>query len=889
VVRVAWRMLRQHPAGAVATVVALWCAVFVVTGCGVLLESGIRYHGTPGRYAGSTVLVATTELAETKGIDDGSKQVESEPLPDRGRVDLALVSKVAALPGVRAVVPDSAVPVQVLVPAHARTPGTARPGTADPGTARPGTADPGTADPGSADPGSADPGAGGGSGAGGVGAEGHPWSAAVLTPYVLREGGAPGAGQVVVDASLGVRVGQSVRVVLPRGVRTYAVSGVAGTAVPGVRAPTVFFGDGEAAALAGHPGAADVLGVLGVSGVDGRGLERAVRAVLPARAEPAGAQTRVYAGADRGLVESPDVGGSRELMIAVSSVFGGNTLLIAAIVIAGAVGLSIRQRHRDVALLRAIAATPRQVRRMVVVETLALAVLAGATAVWPGLAGARWLRGQFVDRGFVADDLVVRVSWLPPLVAASAGVLIAVVAAWAGGLRPSRIRPAAAMAEAVVERRGIGVVRALLGILALAGGIVLSVLAAHLSAAAAAGVGVAVVFTLVLAVTLLAPLIITAVVGVLGLALTRVGVTGRLAAANVAASARRLSTVLSAVVLAVGLGGSLTFLQSSITHVAAGQARAGLVADHVVVPGGAGLPAAAAERVARVPGVAAAAGVRRDSFLVSADDTRTAQGVEPAAFTRTVDLGVTAGSLADLHGATVAIDSLVADEKRLRVGDHIHGFFGDGAPADLRIVAVYARGLGFAEVTLPADLLRAHTDGLDTQVLVADEPGADTGAGIEAALAEAAPGAHVIARGAYQSTVDKNLAEQGWINQTIVGVLVLYVLIAAVNSLVTAALARRRELAVLRLAGATRRQLLRTVTIEQLVLLGIALVTGTAIAAATLVPMVRGATGQATPHIPPAGWAAVLVGTVLVGLAATLTPTRRALRTAPMEAIGIRE
>jgi putative ABC transport system permease protein len=848
-------MLRQHPAGAIATVVALWCAVFVVTGCGVLLESGIRYHGTPGRYAGSTLLVATTELATTEDADEDGKSVEHQPLPGRGHVDLGLVAKVAAVPGVRAVVADSAVPVQVLPGGSA--------GTAGAGAA----------------------------GAGGLAAEGHPWAAAVLTPYGLRDGVAPAAGQVVVDSALGVRAGDSVRLVLPRGVRTYAVSGVAaGGARAG--APTVFFSDAEAAALARHPGTADVLGVLGVSGVDGRALARSVRAVMPALAEPAGAETRVYAGADRGLVESPGVGESKELMIAVASVFGGNTLLIAAIVIAGAVALSIRQRHRDVALLRAIAATPRQVRRMVVVETLVLAVLAGVTAVWPGLAGAHWLRDQFVHRGFVPDDVAVRVSWLPPLVAACAGVLIAVVAAWFAALRPSRIRPAAAMAEAVVERRGIGVVRALLGVVTLAGGIVLSAVAAHLSADAAAGVGVGVVFTLVLAATLLGPLLVHAVAAVVGLVLTRTGVTGRLAIANVSASARQLSTVLSAVVLAVGLGGSLTFLQSSITHVAAGQVRAGMLADHVVVPAGAGLPATAADRLGQVPGVAAAAGVQRGAFMTTADDSLTAQGVEPAAFTRTVDLGLTAGTLADLRGETVAIDTLTADEHRLHIGDHLNGFYGDGSPADLRVVAIYRRGLGFAQVTLPADSLHEHSSGLDSQVLVADRPGADHTAvatGIGAALAEAAPGATVVARADYQSTVDKDLAEQGWINDTIIFVLVLYVLIAAVNTLVTAALARRRELGVLRLAGATRRQLLRTITLEQLLLLGLALTTGTAIAAATLLPMVRGATGQTTPYIPPAGWLTVLAGTLLLGLLATLTPTRRALNTPPMEAIGIRE
>ncbi len=128
-----------------------------------------------------------------------------------------------------------------------------------------------------------------------------------------------------------------------------------------------------------------------------------------------------------------------------------------------------------------------------------------------------------------------------------------------------------------------------------------------------------------------------------------------------------------------------------------------------------------------------------------------------------------------------------------------------------------------------------------------------------------------------------------WSIHTIVTVLLVYVVIAALNTLATAAFARRRELAVLRLAGATRGQLLRMVRIEQAVLLGLALLGGGIIAAVTLVPMVNGATGSPVPYIPPSGWITVLAGAMLLAMGGTVLPIRRIIRIPPTEAIGVPE
>jgi putative ABC transport system permease protein len=133
------------------------------------------------------------------------------------------------------------------------------------------------------------------------------------------------------------------------------------------------------------------------------------------------------------------------------------------------------------------------------------------------------------------------------------------------------------------------------------------------------------------------------------------------------------------------------------------------------------------------------------------------------------------------------------------------------------------------------------------------------------------------------------MAANAWTNQMVTGVLLIYVVIAAVNTLAMYALGRRREFAVLRLSGTTRPQVLSMVRLEQVLLLGLALVVGAAIAAATLIPMVKGITGSPTPYIPLAGWVAVIGGVVLLGGAATAMPVRRVLRTRPVEGIGLRE
>ena len=309
--RMAWKILRRHPMHVIATWLALFVGVAVVTTCGVLLESGVRYHGTVARYAAAPVLVATSQLSTTAG-SGGDKDVQGHPLAQPGPLDPTLVAAVGHAPGVRRVVVDTAVPAAVRLGRAERA------------------------------------------------VQVHPWSAAQLGPYRLVAGAPPsGSGEIVVDravaARLGLRPGSRVHLDLANGPRPVTVSGIAALGSPAVGDGSVFAASVVVRRL---PNAAvDVIAVLPDPGVSAGDLAASVEQALPARPDaPFGAYPHVYCGADRGQVESLRVGLDKELVIAVSSVFGGCALLIAVLVITGTIGLAIAQRRRDIALLRVAAA-----------------------------------------------------------------------------------------------------------------------------------------------------------------------------------------------------------------------------------------------------------------------------------------------------------------------------------------------------------------------------------------------------------------------------------------------------------------------------------------------------------------------------------------------------
>src|SRR3954466_14809126 len=286
--------------------VALFAASVLTTAWGMQLESVLRGQPPVERYAGAAAVVTGPQIV---GPD------QHVPLTERARVDSALTSRLAAVPGVRAAIGDVSVPVRL----------------------------------------------------GDREADAHGWGSARLTPYVLSGGRAPARpGEVV--AGYGVALGARLSLASTEAARKVTVVGVAraGGDSPVSLETAIFVTDAEAERLGGHPGRVDAIGVLAGAGFDASRL----------RAVAGGAQ--VLTGTARGKAEHPELQQARITLIPVTAAFAGLALFIALFVVTSTMGLSIQQREREIALLRAIAATPRQIRRMIGWEAALIGLVGSA-------------------------------------------------------------------------------------------------------------------------------------------------------------------------------------------------------------------------------------------------------------------------------------------------------------------------------------------------------------------------------------------------------------------------------------------------------------------------------------------------------------------------------
>jgi len=842
--KLAAKMLRRRAGSAAATLVALAVGVMILMAMGTLVESGLRFRPTQQRYAAADVAVAHRDLTVT-GKDIGGEVVSSTvEIPEGGTVPAALVGQIRAIPSVANAVADDSIPVVAL--AAATTP-----------------------------------------------AAGHGWGSATLTPYRIVAGSGPSADdEIVVDAKLAATAGDALRLgrqtdVLVGGVvRRYRISGIAEQSGISGQPASVFFTDSRAAVLSPHPGRVNVVGVIAEPGADRGAVLAAVRRLASA----AGAEA--YAGADRGRAVQSAASTARSLLIQVGASFGGYVVLLIVFVVAGTIGLSIRHRRRDFALLRAIAATPGQVRRMVLTEVALLSVAAAALGVPAGVFGSQWVHGELVARGFLPQDFPMTGGVLSAVSAVTAVTLVAVASALIAARRVTGIRPTEALGEAAVEPARSGRVRLGFGVAAMVAALLSSVVSAGAAGMVALTGAIGMLYLFVLAIALLAPWINRFAARLLAPVLRAVwGTSGYLATANLRANAQGMASVLTALVLSVGFGGSVWFLQNNLERHTVTESRDGMLAEYALISP-AGLPGAAVDAARHTPGVQAATAVRRTSVIVKSFDGAapvTAQAIDPDDASATIDLKVSAGSMTALNAQSVAVSSLEATSQGWHAGDQISLWLGDGTPVRLQVAAIYERGLGFGDVTLARDTVLGHTgSNLDDQILIRAQPGADV-SGALAKLAARYPGTAVVPTAELTGQLAKDLAISAWLNKLLITVMVGYAALAAANTMVMAALARRRELALLRLVGVTRRQVKRMVHAEQAGLLGVALAIGGAIAAVTLTAVVNTLTGHPTPYVPTLGWLTVLGGTTVLALVTTVIPVGRLLRTPPIEDMGIKD
>ncbi|NUW44523.1 FtsX-like permease family protein [Nonomuraea rhodomycinica] len=664
----------------------------------------------------------------------------------------------------------------------------------------------------------------------------HGWESAALTPFTLAEGRAPrAAGEVVVDARhSGAKI------------PGHRVVGVTAQALPGQ--DTIFFATAEARRLAGRDGLVTAIGVW--PAVDVRSLD-----------DLAGKGAVACTGDERGAVEFPEAEGSRVKLVSLGGALGGTALLVAILVVVGTFALSMQERRRELALLRAVGALPGQVRRLVGGEALLVGVAAGLLGSGAGILLGFWLRSEFVELGAMPANLRLVVSPFPAVVAVVTTVAAAWVAARVSARRTARIRPVEALGETATPAARLPVARLVAGLLAVAGGVVLTIVLSGLNTEAASSpvtMLTALVWTVALA--LLGPLVARAVTAP---PLRAPGVAGYLARKSLLAAPVRLASVIVPLTLMTAMTCTILFVPATIGHAAQGEVAAGVKADHVLAPGAS--PAA----VRRVPGVRAVTEVLRTSVRIDLEKYAV-QAVTPDGLDRTLDLGVVAGSLDGFGDTSAAVSSTAASRLEVGVGDRLSLVLGDGTPAAVQVAAVYSRGLGFGDLTLSYGLVAGHVDDPRGTLLV-------TGGARGALPAGTAPGD------------DPAGSPDAAVAYVAMGLVIAFCAIAVVNTLAMSTLARSRELALLRVVGTTRRQAARMLRTETVTALLVAVVLGTAVSLVTLAAFSRGMTGSASPYVPPLTYAGVVAAVAALALAATAVPARFALRARPADALGARE
>src|SRR6516165_10640501 len=253
-----------------------------------------------------------------------------------------------------------------------------------------------------------------------------------------------------------------------------------------------------------------------------------------------------------------------------------------------------------------------------------------------------------------------------------------------------------------------------------------------------------------------------------------------------------------------------------------------------------------------------------------------------------LDVGVTAGSLNALHGNAIALGRRRADAAHAHVGDRVQIMLGDGTRTHATVVAIYRRDLAFGDALLAPELAAGHqtTPLLGSVLVQTDEPAA-VARRLEA-LAPRYPGLRVSDRASLATATDADREMNRWFGPQFVAEIFAYTSIAVVNTLIMIALRRSRELALMRLVGATPRQVRSMARWEAALIIAIGLGAGLAIAATALLPLSRALNGG-LPYVPARPLATILGITALVALLALALPTRHALRARPVQAIGTRE
>jgi putative ABC transport system permease protein len=710
-----------------------------------------------------------------------------------------------------------------------------------------------------------------------------------LNPYRLTEGKAPGTGEIVIDrhsAELAeLEVGDVTTVLTKHGSDQFTVSGIAtfddADSMGG--ASTVLLDAATAQALVAEPGQVDAVAVVADDGVSQRDVTARIAAVLPPGAEALTGEAITEE--TQGEVKEGLAFFNTFLMV-----FAVIALFVGAFIIFNTFSIIVAQRQKEMALLRALGASNRQVARSVLVEAFAVGFLSSAAGLAAGIGVAGLLKALLSSLGvdIPAGGIVVGTGTI--LTSLAVGTIVTVVSAVVPARRAGSVPPVAAMREVAIDRSGSSRRRVMIGLAMLAGGV--GSLVAGLGGGGIALVGLGALVTFV-AVAVLAPTIARPAARIIGMPMARLsGVTGTLGRENAMRSPKRTASTAAALMIGVGLVGFImTFASSAKASINSAVDR-DFHGDFVLetgTSGTGGVSHSLTTDLAARSEVAAASAFRAAG--ASIDGSLAALGSwDTATLGSLFDIDEQQGSLAALGADGIALEDSYAAEHGWTLGSIVPVTFAQGS-TNLTVEAIYGDATWTGTAFIDHAVLSSFgIDPLDARVYVraSDTTSAGAARSLLDELASAYPSVEVMDRDEFKASRSGEIDMMLNLIYALLGLAIVIALIGITNTLALSIFERTRELGLLRAVGMTRSQLRSTVRWESMIIALFGTALGLVIGLFFGWSMVRALADQGFEEfvVPAASLGIVTLIAAVAGIAAAVLPARRAARLDVLSAIA---
>jgi putative ABC transport system permease protein len=716
---------------------------------------------------------------------------------------------------------------------------------------------------------------------------------AELSPLRLREGRpAERDGEVVVDVGTAKRhdlaVGQTIKVIFRTGTGEYTIVGLTGFGKADnlAGASIAAFDLRTAQRVFGKPGAFDTIDAVGEEGVPTGDLRRQIAAVLPPNAEVVTAE-QVAKESASSIKDALSFFGTALL------VFAAVSLIVGSFTIFNTFSILVAQRTRELALLRALGASSRQVLGSVLAEAAIVGLVSSAVGLGLGVLFAVGLQGLL--SAFGLDLPTTTLQFLPRTVIASfvVGMGATLVASVLPARRAARVPPMAALradyevpAGSLRTRIVVGAAVAGLGLVALLGGLFGDLD----NGLPLVGLGALLTFV---GVAILSPLVARPLAGVIGAPLARVmKMSGKLGRQNAMRNPRRTAAAAAALMIGLGLVGTVSVLASSVKKSTTEVFDRSLIADFAIstqqfTPS---ISPSLAADLARRPELGAVTEVSQGEWRLERS-TKQVYGATAESLNQTLNVEIVSGDYASLVRGNLLVSEEEAEDKNWSVGDVVPMTFAKTGTREMRIGAIYGRNELLGGYTMSLDAFDANfADRLDFVVLTEVAPGVSHEAARRAMEDVAADYPNVEVRDQAEVKADQRQQINSLLGlvTALLALAIVIALFGIVNTLALSVFERTRELGLLRAVGMSRRQVRSMVRAESVITSVIGALLGLAVGVFFGFAVVRALSseGIGSVVVPFGQLVTYVVLAALAGTLAAIWPARRAARLDVLSAIS---